>query len=246
MRLDVFLVQNKQIESRTKAQDLIVQGLVTVKGNVITKPSFEVSNDLMDTVHIVENNLNQYVSRAGFKLEGALKYTRQNVQGLKILDVGQSTGGFTDCLLQQGAELIVGIDVGSGQLHEKIKTHSRVKYFENLNVKDLTLEGIQQTELFDGVVCDVSFISLTKVVPYLGPVLKTKGFFLLLVKPQFECGPEYLDKSGIVSDPKVYKTIEADIKSLCDKVFMTKTQYFESSITGKDGNKEFFIYGNKK
>lgn len=245
MRLDLFLVQHKNIESRTKAQDLITQGLVLFKNKVLTKPSFDVTEEMYSDITILENNLSQYVSRAGFKLSGALDYVKQNVEGLKVLDVGQSTGGFTDALLQRGVKQVIGLDVGSAQLHEKIKADSRVTYYENLNVKDIA-SHILAKETFDGIVCDVSFISLTKVVAFLKPLLKTKGFFLLLVKPQFECGPQALDKNGIVSDPEVYKTIQSDITSLCEKIFHGNTIFFESSITGKDGNKEFFIYGKKE
>lgn len=244
MRLDLFLVQHKNIESRTKAQELIAQGLVLLNNKVLTKPSFDVSEEMFAAITVAENNLSQYVSRAGFKLAGALDHVKQNVAGLKILDVGQSTGGFTDALLQRGVQHVTGLDVGTAQLHEKIKADSRVTYYENLNVKDIASHVLGK-ETFDGIVCDVSFISLTKVVAYLEPLLKTKGFFLLLVKPQFECGPQALDKNGIVSDPEVYKTIQTQITALCDTTFNCEAEYFSSSITGKDGNKEFFIYGKK-
>lgn len=245
MRLDQFLVQHKQIESRTKAQDLIAQGLVSLKNKILTKPSFDVTEKMYSEIAIAENNLSQFVSRAGFKLAGALDHVGQDVSGLKVLDVGQSTGGFTDVLLQRQAKHVTGLDVGSVQLHEKIKSDSRVTYYENLNVKDIPSHKLA-SEQFDGIVCDVSFISLTKVVSFFEPLLKPQGFFLLLVKPQFECGPQALDKNGIVSDAKVYETIKTEITALCEKVFQSECVYFESSITGKDGNKEFFIYGRKK
>ncbi|AZZ38039.1 TlyA family rRNA (cytidine-2'-O)-methyltransferase [Bdellovibrio sp. qaytius] len=245
MRLDQFLVQHKKIESRTKAQDLIAQGLVQFKNKVLTKSSFDVTEDMFSEITITENNLSQFVSRAGFKLSGALDYVKQQVAGLTVLDVGQSTGGFTDALLQRQAKHVTGLDVGSVQLHEKIKSDTRVTYFENLNVKDIASHSLAN-ERFDGVVCDVSFISLTKVVTFLEPLLKPQGFFLFLVKPQFECGPQALDKNGIVSDAKVYDAIQVNITSLCEQLFQCECKYFESSITGKDGNKEFFIYGRKK
>ena len=245
MRLDQFLVQHKKIESRTKAQDLIAQGLISYKNKVIGKPSFDVTEEMYSEIIIAENNLSQFVSRAGFKLSGALDFINQDVTGLTILDVGQSTGGFTDALLQRNAKHVTGLDVGSVQLHERIKADSRVTSYENLNVKDIPTHQLA-SERFDGVVCDVSFISLTKVVSFLEPLLKSKGFFLLLVKPQFECGPQALDKNGIVSDAKVYDTIRSQIIALCEKLFDCECKYFESSITGKDGNKEFFIYGLKK
>ncbi|MES2802216.1 MAG: TlyA family RNA methyltransferase [Bdellovibrionota bacterium] len=245
MRLDLFLVQHKKTESRTKAQDLIAQGLVFLKNKVLTKPSFEVTEEMFSEITIAENKLNQFVSRAGFKLSAALDFVQQEVNGLTILDVGQSTGGFTDALLQRQAKHVTGLDVGSIQLHEKIKADSRVTFYENLNIKDIATHTLASMR-FDGVVCDVSFISLTKVVAFFEPLLKTKGFFLLLVKPQFECGSQALDKNGIVSDAKVYSTIQANITSLCENLFQCECKYFESSITGKDGNKEFFIYGRKK
>lgn len=245
MRLDLFLVQFKNIESRTKAQDLIAQGLVLLKNKVLKKPSFDVTQDMYPSITILENDLNQYVSRAGFKLAGALDQVKQNVEGLKILDVGQSTGGFTDALLQRGASQVIGLDVGTAQLHEKIKNDSRVIYFENLNIKDIGSHALN-SETFDGIVCDVSFISLTKVIAFLKPLLKPKGFFLFLVKPQFECGPQALDKNGIVSDAKVYQVVQSDITAKCEQLFQGKTLFFESSIDGKDGNKEFFIYGHKE
>ena len=245
MRLDQFLVQHKKIESRTKAQDLIAQGLISYKNKVLSKPSFDVTEEMYSDIVIAENNLSQFVSRAGFKLSGALDFVNQDVTGLTVLDVGQSTGGFTDALLQRNAKHVTGLDVGSVQLHEKIKADSRVTSYENLNVKDIPTHKLA-SERFDGVVCDVSFISLTKVVSFIEPVLKSKGFFLFLVKPQFECGPQALDKNGIVSDAKVYDTIQSQITALCEKLFDCECKYFESSITGKDGNKEFFIYGRKK
>ena len=245
MRLDQFLVQFKEVESRTKAQDLIEKGLVSFKDKVLTKSSFDVTEAMFSDITIAENNLSQFVSRAGFKLSGALDYVDQDVAGTTILDVGQSTGGFTDALLQRGARRVTGIDVGSTQLHEKIRSDRRVISYENLNVKDIPSHKLAG-ELFDGIVCDVSFISLTKVVSFLEPLLKSEGFFLFLVKPQFECGPQALDKNGIVSDAKVYDSIQKNITSLCEKLFQCECKYFESSITGKDGNKEFFIYGHKK
>ena len=250
MRLDLFLLQHKNIESRTKAQDLIENGFVVYKNQIIKKPSFDVTPETAQDIQVLENDLGQYVSRAGHKLQGALHHLKLNVKDKIILDIGQSTGGFTDCLIQSGASFVVGVDVGSQQLHKKIRSLPAVKAFENLNVKDLGSHDEFKKEvpqkLFDGVVCDVSFISLTKVVAFLEPLIHSGAFFLFLVKPQFECGPENLDKNGIVADPKIYKLIESNITSLCEKIFSTKTEFFASSITGKDGNREFFIYGQKK
>jgi len=254
MRLDVFLVQNKKIQSRTKAQELIEQGyvfLINDKNEKIQlkKSNFEVTDKLTEKIILEENPLSQYVSRGAYKLEGAVRTVGLNINNLFVLDVGQSTGGFTDYLLQNGARKIVGIDVGSQQLHPKIKNSELVFAFENINVKNLnTHKEFKQhfaDEKCDLVVCDVSFISLGKILNDIEPYLKSKGYFLFLVKPQFECGPENLDKNGLVKNTKVYAEIESRITQDCERIFSCTTQYFSSSITGKDGNKEFFIYGQK-
>jgi 23S rRNA (cytidine1920-2'-O)/16S rRNA (cytidine1409-2'-O)-methyltransferase len=193
--------------------------------------------------------LQKFVSRAGLKLEGALRHLNLSVKEKLILDVGQSTGGFTDCLLYYGAKQVVGIDVGHSQLHEKISKDSRVESFENLNVKELSVNTAflraVPADGFDLVVVDVSFISLTKVIPSLANMLTEGSEYLILVKPQFECGRENLDSNGIVKGEKIYSDIEEEIKKTAGQYFKNVTAYFESSILGKDGNREFFIYGHK-
>jgi len=260
MRLDLFLVHYKKIESRSKAQELINQGYVyLVKSDqektVLKKSNFIVSEDLYSKIIVEDNHFSRYVSRGALKLLGALDAIQFDVTNKIVFDIGQSTGGFTDVLLQKGAQFVVGVDVGQNQLHTKIKSDPRVKYFEKINVKDLSsntdfMTYIQQmnhskVEYFDLMVCDVSFISLTKIISQVAGFLKHGGAFLFLVKPQFECGPEFLDKNGLVKNEKIYSDIEKQIKAECEKTFNCSTQFFESSITGKDGNKEFFIYGQK-
>ncbi len=245
MRLDQYLVQFKNIESRTKAQDLIQNKNISVNQKIIVKPSFDVSES--DDVQIQDQDILKFVSRAGLKLEAAFIKLNLDLKNRTVLDIGQSTGGFTDCCLQFGAEKIVGFDVGENQLHQTLKLNPKVIHFEKLNVKNInTNQDFRQsvpTENFDFIVCDVSFISLNHVVLNVTEFLKKQGGYLFLVKPQFECGPENLDKNGIVKNKKVYAEIEIKIKKLFQDHFGNVTDYFESAVPGKDGNLEFFIYG---
>ncbi len=249
MRLDLYLVIQKLAASRTQAQDFISGGFVfSVVQNqkkLLTKASYEVKET--DNIVVTENLLQKYVSRAGLKLEGALDYLNLNVKDKNILDIGQSTGGFTDCLLARTAGHVVGVDVGHSQLHEKIKFDPRVTFFENLNVKDLSsninfLHSVPENK-FNLVVADVSFISITKIIPSISSFLADNGDYLFLVKPQFECGKENLDSNGIVKEDSVYRIVEKEIREVCKKYFKNVLNYFESSLLGKDGNREFFIYG---
>lgn len=256
MRLDQFLVQYKNIESRTKAQQLIEAKLVQLislhgQTQILSKSNFQVSDSEIEfylkNIVIINNQLQQYVSRAGHKLAGALEHIQLHVEGFKVLDVGQSTGGFTDCLLQKNVQLVAGIDVGIDQLHEKIKKDARVYAFEKVNAKDLSKHSEFNKAFkvgeFDLVVCDVSFISITKITEAIKPYLKKGGYLLFLVKPQFECGPQALDKNGIIKDENFYAELQDKIMAHFKNVFQIDFLFFESSITGKEGNKEFFIYG---
>lgn len=251
MRLDLFLVQQKMASSRTQAQDFISNGFVYLildeKKQMLSKSSFEVKES--DKIVVVANELQKFVSRAGLKLEGALNHLKLSVKDKIVLDIGQSTGGFTDCLLHYGAKQVVGVDVGHSQLHEKIAKDPRVESFENLNVKELSVNTAFLRSVpangFDLLVVDVSFISLTKVIPSLFNLLSEGAEYLILVKPQFECGRENLDSNGIVKGEKIYSDIEEEIKKSALQYFKNVTAYFESSILGKDGNREFFIYGRK-
>lgn len=254
MRLDLVLVQKKLAVSRTQAQDLIKNGhvfiLIDSTKKVLLKPNHEIPEDQFDLVQVDDNLLQKYVSRGGLKLESALKKLKLDVTGLKVLDVGQSTGGFTDCLLQHQAHSVVGIDVGRDQLHDSLKLRQNVKFFESLHVSGLEthaeFKNCVPSRGFDLVVADVSFISLIKVMSFLKPFLKEDGHFLLLVKPQFEAGSNALDKNGIVKDEKVYGIVQNNVTEEAKKVFGQVLDYFESGITGKDGNQEFFIYGKNQ
>lgn len=248
MRLDLYLVHHMDIESRTKAQDLIQSQNVFVNSKVAMKPSLEVSE--IDTVEIKNQEILKYVSRAGLKLEAALQKLKIDLKDKVVLDVGQSTGGFTDCCLQFGASLVIGFDVGENQLHEKIKNHSKVKFFEKQNAKTIH-ENFEFSKSIppngvDLIVCDVSFISLTHIVPAVKNYLKKDGEYLFLVKPQFECGPENLDKNGIVKNKNIYLDIQLNLKKLFMQQFNDVQNYIECPIRGKEGNTEFFIYGRHK
>lgn len=251
MRLDLYLVENKLAASRTQAQDFISQGYVLVASGdqkkIIDKSNYIVKST--DQVIVEANELQKYVSRGGLKLERALAKLNIDVKEKVVLDIGQSTGGFTDCLLKMGARQVVGVDVGHGQLHASLKKDARIISFENLNVKDLSMNAAFVKEVpidkFDLVVADLSFISLSKVIPSIVNFLGDESEYLFLVKPQFECGLENLDKNGLVKNIKVYKTVETEIKKSVMQYFKNVEAYFACEVIGKDGNQEFFIYGRK-
>lgn len=253
MRLDQYLVSHLNVESRNKAQLLIESNqVVRIEKDreiVLTKPSFEVTEIIAPFIKIKSIESLKYVSRAGFKLESALIHTNLSVQNKIVLDVGQSTGGFTDCLIQGGAGKVIGIDVGEGQLHPKLKSSSQVHFFEKINARYLSKETAFNLSVpahgFDIVVCDVSFISILYILEEMMTYLKSGGYFLFLIKPQFECGPEHLNKNGIVTSDAVYNDIEKKVTEAIQKLSCQILDYFESAIEGKDGNKEFFIYGQK-
>lgn len=253
MRLDLFLLKKGLVQSRTQAQDLIAKGHIYIldheKRTTLTKSSYEVTEQWFDKIFIEANELLRFVSRAGLKLDKAIERIELDVENKSVLDVGQSTGGFTDCLLQRGVARVVGVDVGHGQLHTKIQQDERVIFFENLNVKNL-IEDVDfirtvPQEKFNLIVADVSFISITKVIPSLSAFLSKQGHYLMLVKPQFECGADQLDKNGIVRDESVYEQVRSSVTEFCRVHLGRVIQYFESELPGKDGNREFFIYGQK-
>ncbi|MCB0362740.1 MAG: TlyA family RNA methyltransferase, partial [Bdellovibrionales bacterium] len=221
-RLDLWLVENKKVPSRTKAQELIRSGKVELFINQlwvpITQPSWDVSS--LDSLQLRMDSpqLLKYVSRGGLKLQLAFDYLHTyylntfasfcspaelEFKDKRILDIGQSTGGFTDCLLQRGCREIVGVDVGHDQLHPSLRNDLRVRAFEAVNIKNLSQNRALQSEVqmgFHLIVVDLSFISLTQVLPLLPSMLKPKGRILALVKPQFEVGADKLNKRGIVKD----------------------------------------------
>jgi 23S rRNA (cytidine1920-2'-O)/16S rRNA (cytidine1409-2'-O)-methyltransferase len=269
MRIDQLLVQRGLASTRSQAQRLIADGVQWKKGDVwkaVAKNGDEVPDDA--ELQLLDDAEARYVSRGGLKLEAALKQTGLSVQDLDCLDVGQSTGGFTDCLLQHGARSVVGVDVGSAQLHPRIREDGRVLCVEGVNARALDASDliaacanytgagglfdpeVQGEELFepafDVVVGDLSFISQTLVLPAVVPFLKAGGTLLTLVKPQFELQPGQVGKGGIVKDPAMYAIVEQRLRDTCADLGLTVTAWFDSPIAGGDGNHEFFICARKQ
>ncbi|UTA47955.1 TlyA family RNA methyltransferase [Simiduia sp. 21SJ11W-1] len=232
--------------SRSQAQEIIKAGLVCVNNHTVTKPSFTVEADT--SVRVTASEITQFVSRGGLKLAGAIQHLGLNLEGLLVLDIGQSTGGFTDCVLQLGASLVVGVDVGQDQLAASIKRDPRVISFEGVNARDLPAASLlphTANKGFSLAVMDVSFISQTHIIPTLESVLSDKGEFLSLVKPQFELQPEQIGKNGLVKSADYYPLVERKIKSCLAEHSFDVLDYFESPIVGGDGNREFFVYARR-
>jgi len=233
-RLDVVLFERQLVHSREKAQALILAGKVTVDGQRVDKPGRSVAAESRIEV---EQPL-KYVSRGGLKLEAALHHFHVAVDRRVCLDVGTSTGGFTDCLLQHGAMRVHAVDTGAGQIAWKLRNDPRVILHERLNARYLTFEDIG--ELADVIVCDVSFISVTLLIPRLAALLAKNGNWIILVKPQFEVGRGLVGKGGIVRDPQLHQIA-------CDKVAGAlraldfTTQLMDSPILGAEGNREFLL-----
>ena len=239
LRADQLLVERGLAPSRAAAQRLIEAGRVSWPAGEVRKPSLILPASAELT--IAEGDDGRYVGRGGLKLAGALAHTGIDVRGRSCLDVGQSTGGFTDCLLQAGAERVVGIDVGHGQLHERLRDDPRVTCLEGVNARAIDRERLPHGH-FDIIVADVSFISLTLVLPQLPPLLAAGGNLLALVKPQFEVGPDNIGKGGIVRDAGLYPQVEAKLRAAAAAAGLAVRDYFDSPIAGSDGNREFFIW----
>ncbi|HZX31745.1 MAG TPA: TlyA family RNA methyltransferase [Rhodocyclaceae bacterium] len=245
-RADQLLVESGLAASRTAAQRLIAAGRVRWLGGAVSKPAQDIPRDGELTVEA--DPADRYVSRGGLKLAGALAASGVLADGKVCLDVGQSTGGFTDCLLQAGAAKVVGVDVGHSQLHSRLQGDPRVVCIEGVNCRALEPEDLGRHLPADGfslIVADVSFISLTLVLPQLPALLAENGDLLLLVKPQFEVGPQGLGKGGIVRDPALYGEVEAKLRRASADAGLTVHGWFDSPITGGDGNREFFIWLRK-
>ncbi|WP_374029522.1 TlyA family RNA methyltransferase [Bdellovibrio bacteriovorus] len=252
-RLDVWLTEKGLAPSRTHAQDLIDAGQVYLQEGaqkkILKKASLPMDDSFLGKIFIEEGSANRFVSRGGLKLEGALAHLNLSVKDLRVLDVGISTGGFTDCLLQNGAAQVLGVDVGHGQVHQSLLKNPRLQVIEGINARQLSQEAqvLKSTpaEKFDLIVMDVSFISIALIIPELTGFLKTEGHLLSLVKPQFEVGIDGLSKGGIVKDTSLYQDVEERIKNLCREQGLKVLDYFSSPIQGKDGNNEFFIFAQK-
>ena len=289
MRADLYLVEHGFATTRSQAQRLIACG---VQWRVLVETDVEVAwkrvakngDEIPATaeLEVLDNTEARYISRGGLKLEGALKATRLDVTGLRCLDIGQSTGGFTDCLLQQGAAQVVGVDVGHGQLHASMRADARVICIEGVNARAVTADDLAEhywravyvknggsegdddvatdesysgradeqggddfDPLFDFLTGDLSFISLTLVLPAVVRLLKADGHLLMLVKPQFELQPGQIGKGGIVRDPVHFEFVEKRLRDTCAELGVEVLGWMESSIEGGDGNREFFIHAKK-
>ncbi len=246
MRADQLLVDRGLAASRSQAQRLIASG---VEWRLGIKPWQRVAKNGEELpqpceVRLLDNAEARYVSRGGLKLEGALQSSGLLPRGMRCLDVGQSTGGFTDCLLQHGAALVVGLDVGHGQLHSRLRDDARVVCVEHINARELQPNDARVPEArqgFDLIVGDLSFISLTLVLPALLPFLKKGGALLMLVKPQFELQPSDIGKGGLVKDQASYVQVEARLREACATLHLDVLGYWPSAIAGGDGNQEFWI-----
>lgn len=330
MRADVFLVDFGHAATRSQAQRLIAAGVEWRLSPLAPWQKVAKNGDDIPSVaevKLLDDAEAKYISRGGLKLEGALQATGLAVAGLRCLDVGQSTGGFTDCLLQQGALQVVGVDVGHGQLHERLRSDLRVVCVEGVNARSLTAQALQEacefalsevvdaeednetqpeapyswmrngglvddgyddsgdakdqdieafkseraqraearakgtlpvqrrrraecagvdtTPVFDLVTGDLSFISLTLVLPALVPLLAPQGHLLMLVKPQFELQPGQVGKGGIVRDEALYAVVEQRIRDCCAELGLAVHAWLDSPIQGGDGNREFFVYARR-
>lgn len=264
MRADQLLVQRGLAASRSQAVRLIDAGARYMHRGE-WKP-LRKSDDVHEDAQIELLNADEakYVSRGGLKLEGALQSSGVDVRDALCLDVGQSTGGFTDCLLQHGARAVVGIDVGHGQLHVRLRADERVLCVERLNVRSLNATELiasypistsenslfltsktPRQVAFDVIVGDVSFISQTLILDALVGLLAPGGHIVMLVKPQFELQPEQIGKGGIVKDPVHYVQVEERIRAAYPAAGLKVQHYFASPIEGGDGNREFFVHAHK-
>ncbi len=289
MRADQLLLQRELATSRSQAQRLIASGVQwraeINEGAASARPWKRIAKNSDDVpvnaqIELLDASEARFVSRGGLKLEGALKQAGLKVEGKVCLDVGQSSGGFTDCLLAAGAAFVVGVDVGSGQLHPSLREHRRVLVIEQVNARELDASVIVANYLintraragfdeenrismlandkfdiasdinsgpdfdarFDLIAGDLSFISQTLVLPALVPLLKDGAEVLFLVKPQFELQPGQVGKGGIVKDRAMYDVVEQRVRNSYTSLGLSVIAWFESTITGGDGNREFFIH----
>ena len=281
MRADLFLVECGTAATRSQAQRLIASGVQWRSSEVSPWKTIVKNGDEIPPLAellVLDAAEARYLSRGGLKLEGALKATGVDVSGLHCLDIGQSTGGFTDCLLQHGAAQVTGVDVGHGQLHPRLREDSRVQCIEGINARSLTaidliaaragvhwpegtfdaeneaknsdfgdseafLDGSDAAPLLFGFLCaDVSFISLTLVLPAVVRFLAPGAHALLLIKPQFELQPGQIGKGGIVKEAAHFAFVEERLRTACTALGLEVQAWLDSPIDGGDGNREFFIH----
>jgi 23S rRNA (cytidine1920-2'-O)/16S rRNA (cytidine1409-2'-O)-methyltransferase len=237
IRLDQLLVQRGMADSREQAQRLIRAGMVRVKDQPANKPGHQYPDD----AELFVKEKEKYVSRGGLKIEGAHKQFDFDLQGTVCLDIGSSTGGFTDFMLQHGATKVYAVDCGTNQLHYKLREDPRVVVMENTNARYLIEADIPEKADFCSI--DTSFISLTKILPPLKDLIKPGGHIVSLIKPQFEAGKDQVGKGGVVRDPAIHQEVIEKIKKFgTEELGFQWLELCTSPITGPAGNVEFLAY----
>ena len=239
-RLDTLIHERGLANSRSKAQSIIMSGVVYVEGIKVDKPGTQVSTD---SEILIKKDRSEFVGRGGVKLQAALAHFEIDVTGYTALDIGASTGGFTDCLLKYGAVKVYAFDVGYGQIDWGIRNDSRVIVKERINCRYLKFEDVG--EFVDLVAIDVSFISLELVIKPATEILKPNGELIALIKPQFEVGKREVGKGGVVRDEKKHKQVLDKISSLVKQLGFEVVGVVASPIKGSDGNQEYLIYAKK-
>jgi 23S rRNA (cytidine1920-2'-O)/16S rRNA (cytidine1409-2'-O)-methyltransferase len=250
MRADQLLVQQGLAPTRSAAQRLIERGAVRWLGPKGWQVPKKAGEDLPEgcPVEVTDDAELRWVSRGGLKLEGALREAGLDLAGRTALDVGQSTGGFTEVLLAAGCARVIGVDVGHGQLHPRLAADERVLALEGVNARYLSAESLGPQAPADGfgiITGDLSFISLTLVLPALSPLLAADGTLLLLVKPQFELQPAEINRKGLVKDAASYPHVERRLRKACAKCGLDVVAWRDSPVTGGDGNREFFVQAQR-
>lgn len=236
MRIDLYLVINMKFESRNKAAQAIKDHSILVNGKVCDKPSYDVCDK--DIVEVAFNSL-KYVSRGGYKLEGALEKFRIDFSDKVILDIGSSTGGFTDCALQNGAREVVAVDVGCNQMHPTLRLDKRVHLFENTNILDFKCD-----ETFDYLVMDVSFVSIEHVIPGIIKFLNDNNSLICLIKPQFEVGK--MIGKGVIKDKAIHLKVLNQVSDFLESMGLYINKLAPSPIKGGSGNIEFISVISKR
>ncbi len=240
-RLDKILLERGLVTSRTRGEELIKSGDVLVNGKTIDKPGKKIP--LSANIVLLNEEL-AWVSRGALKLLKAIETFSINVKDKTFIDLGASTGGFTEVLLSKEAKFIYCIDVGTGQLHERILNNPKILNLEKTHVRELNQTLIP--EKVDGCVIDVSFISLEKVLPFVNSFIKENGELICLIKPQFELEKKALNKNGIVRSTLVYPSVIEKIRKACELSHFEVNKIIDSPIVGGDGNKEFLLHATKK
>ncbi|GEN22694.1 TlyA family rRNA (cytidine-2'-O)-methyltransferase [Halomonas cupida] len=250
-RLDQLLVSQGHARSRTRAQRLIRHGRVSraEDGKLLTRPGEKCPEDLV--LRVEEDPEERYVSRAGLKLEAVLKTLNLDLTGLTVLDVGQSTGGFSDCALSFGARHVIGVEVGHGQLDASLVEDPRITCLEGLNARAMAeapqlLAAIDEQGPLGAAVMDVSFISQTLILPEIAALLPSGATLVSLVKPQFEVGPGGVDDRGLVTDTRLYADVEQRIRVCCTQFELGIEHWQDSPILGGDGNREFLLHARRR